>query len=70
MAAEVDYKFEKFEEYYGTIDEIKKKLDECSICGAKLILNHLPDYKNLLIQETARCLDCGHGNRKTIHILN
>jgi hypothetical protein len=30
----------------------------------------MPDYKNLLVQETARCMDCGCGNRRVIHILN
>ena len=72
MAADnsFDFKFEKFEEYFGTAEEVKKKIDDCPICGSKLLLSHMPDYKNLLVQETARCLECGSGNRKVIHILN
>lgn len=70
MSQETDYKFACYEEYYGSADEVKKIMNECKICGAKLMLSHLPDYKNLLVQETARCLDCGNGNRRIIHVLN
>jgi ribosomal protein S27AE len=65
-----DTKFEKFEEYFGSIEEVKRTIDECSVCGSKLLLSHLPDYKNLIVQETARCMECGEGNRKVIHIIN
>lgn len=70
MSQETDYKFACYEEYYGSADEVKKSMNECKVCGAKLMLSHLPDYKNLLVQETARCLDCGNGNRRIIHVLN
>jgi hypothetical protein len=65
-----DYKFACYEEYVGNAEEVKKHMNECKICGSKLMLSHLPDYKNLLVQETARCLDCGSGNRRVIHVLN
>lgn len=64
------YKFENFVEYHGGVENVKKMIDKCQICGSKLMLTHLPDYKNLLVQETARCLECGSGNRKVIHVLN
>jgi hypothetical protein len=67
---DLEFKFEKFEEYFGGVDQVKKIMDECKVCGSKLILSHMPDYKNLLVQETARCMDCGAGNRKVIHIIN
>ncbi len=70
MSAEVDFKFETFEEFYGPADEVVKQIEECKVCGSRLIFNHLPDYRNLLIQESAKCLDCGHDNRKIIHVLN
>lgn len=70
MAADTNYKFECYEKYLVETDQVKKQIDECPSCGAKLLLSHLPDYKNLLVQETARCLDCGNGNRKIIHIIN
>lgn len=70
MANEVDFKFETFQEYWGDELEVKKTITECKVCGSKLLLSHMPDYKNLLVQETARCIDCGSGNRKMIHILN
>jgi hypothetical protein len=67
---DIDFKFESFEEYFGDANQVKKTMDECKVCGAKLLLSHMPDYKNLLVQETARCMDCGCGNRRVIHILN
>jgi hypothetical protein len=68
--SENNYKFESFVEYHGTVENVQKMIDKCQVCGSKLMLTHLPDYKNLLVQETARCLECGSGNRKVIHILN
>jgi len=70
MSMENDYKFECYEEYFGDSDQVKRIINECRGCGAKLVLTHLPDYKNLLIQETARCIECGLNNRKLICILN
>ena len=69
-SSDLDFKFERFEEYFGGVDQVKKIMDDCQVCGAKLILSHMPDYKNLLVQETARCMECGAGNRKVIHIIN
>ncbi|MBC7540277.1 MAG: hypothetical protein H7281_15750 [Bacteriovorax sp.] len=70
MSMETDYKFENFQEYYGDIKNVKKIINECHICGSKLVITHLSDYKNLLMQESARCPDCGQGNRKIIHVIN
>jgi ribosomal protein S27AE len=70
MALDIDFSFEKFEEYYGDADQVKKIIDECNSCGAKMVQTHLSDYKNLLVQETARCPECGQGSRKLIHIIN
>ncbi|MBT3234862.1 MAG: hypothetical protein HN353_02830 [Bdellovibrionales bacterium] len=70
MAAEVNVKFEKFEEYYGDIQQVKKIMDQCDHCGSPLVLSHLSDYNNLIVQESARCSECGGGNRKVVHILN
>ncbi len=53
---ETDFKFESFEEYFGEADQVKKLIDECRVCGSKLLLSHMPDYKNMLVQETARCM--------------
>jgi hypothetical protein len=70
MSFEGDFKFEKFEDYYGDIEQVRAIIDDCRICGSKLIFSHLADYKNLLVQETARCPECGSGNKKIIHIIN
>lgn len=65
-----EFTLEKFEEYYGKPSQVKKQIDDCKICGAKLIFSHLSDYKNLVVQESARCPDCGSGLHKKMHILN
>ncbi len=70
MAKDVDFRFERYEEYWGSAENVQKIIGECKVCGSKLLLSHLPDYKNLLVQETARCIDCGSGTRKLIHVLN
>ena len=70
MSFDPDFKFEKFEEYFGDISQVKRIIDECKYCGSKMVFSHLSDYKNLLVQETARCIECGNGKRKIIHIIN
>ncbi len=65
-----DFIFERFEEYYGDTCQVDKQINDCKICGAKLIFSHSADFKNLMMQESARCPDCGSGNKKLIHILN
>ena len=67
---EADFKIENYLEYYGDVKNVQKIIDECSECGAKLVFSHLPDYKNFIVQEVARCLDCGKHNRKLLHIIN
>ena len=70
MANEANFKFELYERYWGGIENVKKEIGHCKVCGSKLLLSHVPDYKNLIVQETARCIECGEGNKKTIHKLN
>jgi ssDNA-binding Zn-finger/Zn-ribbon topoisomerase 1 len=68
--SEFDFKIERYEEYYGDAKQVKKILNDCKICGAKLIHSHLSDYKNLIVQETCRCPECGGDTRKKIHIIS
>ncbi len=70
MLPEIDFKFEGFEEYFGDGHHVKKQINECKICGAKLSFSHLADYKNMVVQESTRCPECGHKNHKKIHIIN
>ncbi len=70
MAAENDFNFEHFVEYYGSAKNVQKQITKCKICGAKLSFSHLADYKNMLVQESSRCPECGHKNSKKIHIIN
>ena len=49
MSLESDFKFEKFEEYFGDIGQVRKIINDCGQCGSKLVLTHLSDYKNLII---------------------
>ncbi len=70
MSTETDFVFEKFTEYYGTTKNVQKQINECKVCGSKLSFSHLSDFKNMIIQETSRCSECGHKNKKKIHIIN
>ena len=51
-------------------EEVINRIHHCSLCGAKLLLSHISDYKNLFIQETSRCLDCGQGAKKEFYNIN
>ncbi len=70
MDSAKDFEFEHFEKYFGNIEQVKKIIENCPKCGAKMSLSHFPDSGNLLVQETARCVQCDFGQRKVIHILN
>lgn len=67
---ENDYKLEHYERYFGKKEEVLQQIEKCPFCKAKLVHTHFSDQKNLLLQETSRCLDCGDGTKKIIHILN
>ena len=70
MSKSADYQFEYLEKYVGTSEEIKEQLSFCSHCKSELIFSHLPDYKNLTLQEVRKCVKCGKGGDNIIHILN
>jgi ssDNA-binding Zn-finger/Zn-ribbon topoisomerase 1 len=70
MSQDADFKFESFEEYFGDARQVKKTINECQICGSRLVFTHLSDYRNMFVQETARCPECGGNHKKLIHILN
>ena len=70
MSKDAEIKFERFEEYFGDAGQVQKQIDDCKVCGSKLVFTHLSDYKNLFVQESARCPDCGGNNKKMIHVLN
>ena len=70
MYKEAEIKFERFEEYFGDAAQVQKQIADCTVCGSKLVFTHLSDYKNLFVQESARCPECGGNNKKIIHILN
>ena len=70
MSKSSDYQFEYFEKYMGTPEEVKEQISFCSHCKNELIFSHLPDYKNLTLQEVKRCVKCGKSDDKTIHIIN
>lgn len=65
-----NYQFTDYLEYFGNAEQVTKQLHNCALCGAKLLLSHMPDYKNYLIQETSRCLDCGEGSKQALHPIN
>ncbi|MCY4645107.1 MAG: hypothetical protein OXB88_10860 [Bacteriovoracales bacterium] len=70
MSKSSDYQFEYFEKYVGTIEEVKEQVSFCPHCKSEFIFSHLPDYKNLTLQEVKRCVKCGKGGGRIIHIMN
>lgn len=70
MSKSSDYQFEYFEKYMGTVEEVKEQLLTCPRCKNDFILSHLPDYKNLTLQEVKKCIRCEEPEHKTIHTLN
>ena len=65
-----DYNFDYLEKYHGDSENVQKIIEECKECGSKLIMQHFSDHSNLLVHESAQCLDCGAPHRKLISILN
>ena len=65
-----DFEFETMEKYYGDEHQVKKTIEDCPVCGSKFVLTHNPDAGSLIVEESARCLDCDFGQRNVIHILN
>lgn len=59
--------FEDYAECTGDPSDIMKKHLLCNLCGGHLSFNHLSDYQHGLIQETARCPDCGIRTRQRLH---
>jgi len=45
--------------YSGTVDDVKSQMEVCTICGSRLILKHFSDFTNLVMQEKAKCMECG-----------
>lgn len=70
MNIKTQYQLTDYLEYFGNVEQVTKQLHHCGICGAKLLLSHMPDYKNHFIQETSRCLDCGEGSKQELHSIN
>jgi DNA-directed RNA polymerase subunit RPC12/RpoP len=60
---------EDYRDCFGEPREMMRRHLLCVLCGAHLTLNHLADTKNNLIQETARCPDCGIRTRQRVHPL-
>lgn len=61
--------FEEYTDCFGEPGEVMKKHLLCYLCGGHLHFNHLSDFEHGLIQETARCPDCGIRVRQRLHKL-
>lgn len=70
MSKNKEFLIEKYEEYYGSVSQVLKIIEDCSLCGSKLILTHIGHMNDLFLEEKANCPDCGHKKIKTIHSLN
>lgn len=70
MSKPLDFQFECQEKYHGDEYNVREMMNFCGKCGHELIFTHSPDYNNLILQESAKCMKCGKGDRKLIHIIN
>lgn len=70
LKADFEFEFEKFEDYFGEAEEVKKNIDTCTHCGAKVSFGHITDYSNMLLKESINCPECGATKSKKIHIIN
>ena len=52
-----------------SVNEVMKRHLLCTLCGGHLHFNHMADFKHGLVQETARCPDCGIRVRQRLHKL-
>lgn len=59
--------FEEYKDCFGDAGEVMKRHLLCTLCGGHLHFNHMADIKYGLIQETARCPDCGIRVRQRLH---
>ena len=64
------FELEHLEKYHGGIEDVTKTMEDCPVCGKKLIITHWADCTTLLMEESAQCIECDFGSRKTIHSMN
>jgi len=62
-----DYELECYEKYYGDADVVTNIIENCPQCSSKMILNHLPDSLNLIMQETSECPACDYSSKRILH---
>ncbi|PIK16605.1 hypothetical protein [Halobacteriovorax sp. JY17] len=64
------FELEHLEKYHGDIEEVTKTIEDCPTCGKKLIITHWADCTTLVMEESAQCIECDYGSRKTLHSMN
>jgi len=65
-----DFEFEHYEQYAGDVEEVKNKVENCPSCGSRFFFSHSTDAGQLITKETASCVSCDYGQRKTIYCLH
>ena len=62
-----EYELEFYEKYYGGVEEVKKIMENCPQCSSKMIISHVPDSLNLIMEEGRECPACGHTSKRVLH---
>jgi len=62
-----DFELEYYEKYYGDAKVVTELIENCPECSSKMILNHMPDNINLLMQETSECPACDYTSKRILH---
>ncbi|WP_127714636.1 hypothetical protein [Halobacteriovorax sp. HLS] len=70
MSAREILELECFEKYHGDSEQVTKTIEDCPKCGKKMIITHWADTSTLVMEESAKCIECDYGSRKTLHSLN
>ena len=53
--------------YFGNTETIQEEISQCKSCGSKLIFQHMPNYKDLILKEIIRCASCSQTPMHQMH---
>ena len=59
--------YEEYRDCFGEPMAVMRRLLLCGYCGGHLHFSHFMDFRQNIVQETARCPDCDLRVRNRIH---
>lgn len=61
---------ERFIRFHGDAEQVKKIIEDCKGCGAKLIHSYHSNHLALSLEELALCPECGKEDTNLVYPLN